>query len=50
VTRTVEKVLDPVIGKSLVVYAEKPTVAGAPAARRWSAGSAGLDREPAAAR
>jgi SAM-dependent methyltransferase len=50
VTRTVEKVLDPVIGKSLVVYAEKPAVAGAPAARRWSAGSAGLDREPAAAR
>ncbi|MGY1744974.1 class I SAM-dependent methyltransferase [Blastococcus sp. SYSU D00695] len=50
VTRTAEKLLDPVIGKSLVVYADKPAVPAAPAARRWSAGSGRPDRERAAAR
>jgi SAM-dependent methyltransferase len=50
VTRAAEKVLDPVIGKSYVVYADKPAVAGAPAARRWSAESGRPEREQAAAR
>ena len=41
VTRTTEKVLNPVLGKSLVVYARKPIGAatGRPGARRVAAGS-----------
>ena len=35
-TRTAERLLDPVLGKSLVVYADKPAVPGRPAARSWS--------------
>jgi SAM-dependent methyltransferase len=57
VTRTAEKVLDPVIGKSLVVYADKPRSgaegsagAAAPAARRWSTRPVDPDRERVAAR
>ncbi|MGY2001816.1 class I SAM-dependent methyltransferase [Blastococcus sp. SYSU DS1024] len=41
-TRALERVLDPLIGKSFVVYADKPAGAGAAAA-------AGLDRERSAA-
>ncbi|MGY1814812.1 class I SAM-dependent methyltransferase [Blastococcus sp. SYSU D00820] len=49
-TRTAEKLLDPLIGKSLVVYADKPAAPGHPAARTWSATTGRLDRERVPAR
>ena len=54
-TRTAERVLDPVIGKSLVVYADKPPTGAAeeavPATRRRPVATSGRpDRERAAAR
>ncbi|MDK3256475.1 class I SAM-dependent methyltransferase [Blastococcus capsensis] len=48
-TRTAERLLDPLFGKSFVVYADKPTEPAAPAARTWSAGAGPADREPSAA-
>ncbi|MGY1916605.1 class I SAM-dependent methyltransferase [Blastococcus sp. SYSU DS0973] len=48
-TRAAERVLDPLIGKSLVVYADKPAEPGAPAARTWWTGAGRSDRERSAA-
>nr|WP_275585697.1 class I SAM-dependent methyltransferase [Geodermatophilus sabuli] len=49
-TRTAERLLDPVLGKSLVVYADKPGAAGSPARTVWTTETAAADRERIPAR
>ena len=44
-TRTAERLLDPLFGKSFVVYADKPTEPGAPAARTRPAGTGRIQPE-----
>jgi SAM-dependent methyltransferase len=46
-TRTAERVLDPVLGKSLVVYADKPAVAGTPVRTVWTSESAAAEERTA---
>ncbi|MGY2065730.1 class I SAM-dependent methyltransferase [Blastococcus sp. SYSU DS0619] len=49
VTRAAERVLDPLLGKSVVVYADKPAAPDAPAPRSWSTATGRPDRERSAA-
>ncbi|TYP90682.1 class I SAM-dependent methyltransferase [Blastococcus xanthinilyticus] len=48
-TRTAERLLDPLIGKSFVVYADKPAAERTASARTWTAGAGRPDRERSAA-
>jgi hypothetical protein len=48
ITRTAERVLDPVFGKSLVVYADKPAAPAAPASGAGGAVAAERERTAAA--